>query len=266
MKKTLSGILSFAALAFILSPLLAVADTTAGANASVTATPPSVTVKASAAVLRGQQKGDQEIDRRIKNLNALVERVQAMRNLSDADKTSIAATLTAQIGALQELRAKVDADTDAATLKTDVESITGSYRIYALIIPQGAIIAAADRIVTVAGTLKLIAAKFDARIAAAASAGNDTAAVQKVVDEYNAKILDSAVQAQGAVNDIVALVPDQGDAAKQKANTEALKGARAKIILAQKDLQIARKDADKIITALKGMKVGATATTTVETQ
>lgn len=267
MKKTTSFIASFAALALVFSPVFALAETTAGVNAAATVSAPgaSASVKVSAAVARGKDRGDQEIDRRVKNLNVLVEKVQGMKNLSETDKTNIAATLTAQVTALQALRTKIDADTDAETLKTDVASITGSYRIYALIIPQGAIIASADRIVTVAGTLKLIAAKFDTRITAAASAGNDVTAVKKILDEYNAKILDSAVQAQGAVNDIVALVPDQNDATKQKTNTETLKAARAKIVAAQKDLQVVRKDADKIIAALKGMKVAATATTTAQT-
>jgi len=166
---------------------------------------------------------------------------------------------------LNALKAKINADTDLETLKGDVKSITDSYRIYALIIPQGGIITAADRIVTISTTMQLIAVKFETRIAAAATAGNDVTALRVVFEEYKAKLADASLQAQAAVNAIVTLVPDNGDAAKKAANTKALKDARAQIVVAQKALQTARKDADKIIIALKGMKAAASTTTTTET-
>ncbi len=262
--------LALIACALITAPLFAVAaDTvTAGVNTSVAA--PTVKAEGSAtagaaqsiALMRGKDRAHQEIDRRVTNLNGLIARVQAMLNLSSTDKTAIAGTLGAQITALNALKAKIDADADVTTLKGDVDSVTSSYRIYALVMPQGAIIAAADRIVTVAAKLHLIGVKFETRIVAAAAAGNDVTAVRVVLDEYNAKIADASLQAQAAVNAIVALVPDEGDATKKAANTKALKDARAQIVLAHKDLQTARNDANKILTALKSMKVSATATTT----
>ncbi len=270
--KYTTTLMPIALLALVLVPALASAETavTTGANVSATAEAPTgvranVTAGASASqsivLMRGKDRAHQEIDRRITNLNALIERVKGMKNLSETDKTAISATLASQVTALGALKVKIDADTDADTLKEDVKSITGSYRIYALIMPQGAIITAADRIVTIAGKFHLIAAKLDTRIAAAGTAGNDVVAVKAMLDEYNAKVADASLQAQAAVNAIVALVPDNGDADKMKANTKALQGARAQIVVAQKDLQTARKDADKILLALKGMKVAATTTT-----
>ncbi|MES2134888.1 MAG: hypothetical protein V4449_01440 [Patescibacteria group bacterium] len=275
MKKITSALIPFIAVALLLSPssVRVVEAVSATTNATVNASAPGVKAEGTAslsasqsiALMRGKDKAHQEIDRRVTNLNALVLRVQAMLNLSEADKTAIAGTLTAQVNALNALKAKIDADADPETLKGDVKSVTDSYRIYALIIPQGAIIAAADRIVTVATKLHLISLKFETRIAAAATAGNDVKAVRVTLEEYNSKIANASLQAQAAVNAIVTLVPDDGDATKKAANIKALKDARAKIVLAQKDLQTARKDADKIITALKGMKVNSTATTTAET-
>lgn len=278
MKKITELTAPLVGLALLLSPVLALAaDTvTTGVNASVDAqvTAPAgvranvtagATATQSIAMMRGKDRAHQEIDRRVTNLDGLIARVKAMRNLSDADKTAISGTLTAQIDALNALKTKVDADEDADTLKGDVKSITDSYRIYALIIPQGAIIAAADRVVTVAGKLHLIGGKFETRITEAASAGNDVTAVRATLTEYNAKITDAGLQAQAAVNAIIALAPDNGDSAKKEANTKVLKDARAQIVVAQKELQVARKDADSIITALKGMKVSATTTTTTDT-
>ncbi|MBP6946396.1 MAG: hypothetical protein KBB46_03860 [Candidatus Pacebacteria bacterium] len=274
MKKITPIFLPLMAFAVLLSPAFALAEeaVTTSVNAGATVTTPAgakVEVKAtaaeSAALMRGKDRGNQEIDRRVTNLNALILRVQGMKNLSDADKASIAGTLTAQVNALNALKAKINADTDLETLKGDVKSITDSYRIYALIIPQGGIITAADRIVTISTTMQLIAVKFETRIAAAAAAGNDVTALRVVFEEYKAKLADASLQAQAAVNAIVTLVPDNGDAAKKAANTKALKDARAQIVVAQKALQTARKDADKIIIALKGMKAATSTTTTTET-
>jgi len=274
MKKITLTLLPLIALIAVLSPgfartadaVTAGVNTSAGATAAPTGIRAEATAAESIALMRGKDRAHQEIDRRILNLNGLIARVQAMLNLSPADKASIVATLTAQVNALTALKAEIDADADADALKADTKSISDSYRLYALIMPQGAIIAAADRIVTVSAKLRLIALKFETRIAAAAAAGNDVAAARALLDGYNAKIADASLQAQAAVNAIVKLVPDEGDAAKRAANLKALKDARTQIVLAQKDLAAARQDAGKIIAALKGMKASATATTTTTAQ
>lgn len=267
MKKIILTLAPLIALVAAFSPALTptAEAVTAGVNATVAAPGATPSAAQSIALMRGKDRAHQEIDRRVMGLNALIGRVQAMLNLSATDKAAIAATLTAQVNALNALKAEVDADADAEALKADVKTVTDSYRIYALVMPQGAIIAAADRIVTVGAKLNLIAAKFETRIAAAAAAGNDTAAVRALFDEYKAKIADASLQAQAAVNAIVVLTPDEGDAAKKAANLKALKDARAQIVLAQKDLQTARQNANKILVALKGMKLSATATTTTQT-
>ena len=65
-----------------------------------------------------------------------------------------------QITALNALKAKIDADTDAAILKTDIQSIAQAYRIFMLIIPQGNIAAAADRQATIINALVGIGKKL----------------------------------------------------------------------------------------------------------
>ncbi len=255
----------------ILFPLLASAETgvtaTVGADASVQGAGVSTGVTANAtvtaALTRGKEKGDKELDRRVANLNDLSAKAEGLKNLSPADKASISTTLSNQINALTALKAKIDADTDAATLKTDIQSITGSYRIFALVMPQVRIIIAADRIVTIAGEMQLFSAKLQARISAAASAGADMTAATALLADYNAKIADAQVRAQAAVTAIATLAPDQGDKTKLAANTKALQDARAKAVLAQKDLIAARQDAQKIVLVVKGKaSVNATASTT----
>jgi hypothetical protein len=201
-------------------------------------------------------------------LNDLLVKVGEIKNLSASDKTSIQGAITNQVNGLAQLKTKIDADVDAATLKTDVQSITSSYRIYALVLPQVRIIIAADRIVTVASEMQLFSAKLESRISAAQSAGADMSATANVFADFNAKISDAGAQAQGAVNGIATLVPDQGDKTKMASNAAALKDARTKVVAAQKDLVAARKDAETIVAAVKGKPVTpvAAATTTTPTQ
>ncbi len=232
-----------AALSLGLSPAFALADTgstTATGNATA------------AFSTRAKSHADQEIERRTANLNDLISHVQGIKNLSDADKASIANAVTNQVNALAALKTKIDADTDLATLKTDVKSITDSYRIYALVLPQIRIITAADRIVTIVKEMQQLSSKFQTRIAAAQSAGADVAAATAALTDFNAKVADAGVQAQAAVTEIVSLVPDNGDKTVRSKNTTALKDARTKIVAAQKDLAAARHDAAIIVSTLKG--------------
>src|SRR5258708_1750371 len=135
-----------------LAPAFAAAQTSVGAavNTSAAVTAPGTTVNASAGVtLTAAQKtaisrGDKEIDRRIAALTDLNTRIQAMQKVTDAFKAGISASITNEINTLTALKAKIDADTDSATLKSDVQSITGSYRVFALVLPQGRIAAFAD--------------------------------------------------------------------------------------------------------------------------
>lgn len=261
---------------FALSPAFALADTadvTTGLNAEVNTTVSapgtgSAGASANAAVHANAaakiqsnvtMRADQELDRRVTNLNTLSTRVSGINNLSDSDKTTIETALSGQVSALTSLKTKIDADTDTSVLKTDVQSITASYRIYALILPQVRIIAAADRAVTVAKLMQELGTKLQGRITAAASSGTDVTAATAALADFSAKISDAGVQAQAAVSAVDTLAPDHGDQAKMTANIAALTDAHAKLQAAETDLKAARKDAATIIAAVKGKPVTANA-------
>lgn len=202
---------------------------------------------------------DKEISRRIDSLNKLAERITAMKKVFDSDKTVILANVTTEIGKLNALKAKIDADTDLATLKTDIKSITDSYRIYALVIPQGQIMASVDSINTVADSLSVIATKLQTRITEADGAGKDTTKLKASLVDLNAKIVEAKTLASDARNLIAPLVPDNGDKTVQDANKTALDGARKKIKAAEFSLKTARKDADSILKGLKTMGLNKSA-------
>lgn len=213
----------------------------------------------------GRTKADAQINARVKALTALSTRINEMQRVSTNQKASLTATLQAAISEMNALKAKIDADTDGATLKADIQSITKSYRIYLLVLPQGRITAAADRIITTVGLMNDLSAKLQTRITTAQTAGQDVTAMNASLVDMNAKTADATVQANAAITLIANLQPDNGDQTVFQSNQAALKDARAKIKLATQDLQTARKDAGTIVKALKNVKVKASATTSTQT-
>ena len=240
--------------------LTAAATVTASTGSGVTVSA-TVTAKMKAAIGRA----DQEITRRVTALNALNTRVSQMQKVTDAFKQALETTIQGQVSALTTLQAKIDADTDLTTLKADIQSVTASYRIFALVLPQGRIAAAADRTVTISGMMTTLGTKLQTRIAAMQAGGTDVTALSAALSDLSAKITDATAQAQQSVMLSAALMPDGGDKTKMAANAAALKTARGDLTTAQKDLVAGRKD---IATIMAGLKVsaGATATTTTTTQ
>src|SRR5579872_7380862 len=145
MKKTIT-ILSVLSLA--LMPLSALAqnvsvnaDANVNAGAGVgTHVSAAANVKADAMV-RAKDRADQEISRRIDNLTKVEDRITNATHISADGKTSLTTTINGQISALQQLKTQIDSETSTTSLKSEIQSITASYRIYALVMPQLAIIA-----------------------------------------------------------------------------------------------------------------------------
>ncbi len=213
---------------------------------------------------KAHERAGKEIERRLEGLNKLIERITNAKRIDGDDKATLSATLTAQINALTALKAKIDADTSTTTLKEDVQSITKSYRIFALVMPQASITASADRVKYVADQLSTLSAKLKTRLDALTAGGTDVSASVTLLADMNAKIASAKVQAQAAIDGIVNLKPDNGDKTVMESNLAALKAAREKVRAAQADLKTAREDARKIMINIKGKgEVHASTTTSI---
>lgn len=255
-KKIIISIISII-LGAVLSTTLAVvpvsAETGTTSTAGAEARLPKIIARSDAAIVA-----------RIADLNKLNTRIAGLKNVSDAAKTNIANEVQTNNEGLTSLKAKINADTDAGTALIDEKSIYGSYRIYALVIPQGFILAAADRVGTIADMMTTTGTKLEARINVGKTAGKDVTALETALADFSAKISDARAQAATVESGVASLVPDQGDKTKLQANTAALKAARANIKTATQDLQAARKDAGTIIAGLKALHIPA-ATSTAST-
>jgi hypothetical protein len=242
-----------------------VSASAAGVNANIKA---DVNASVTAIITKVTARADQEITRRLDALNALSTRVNAMARLSAEDKSNLSVAIQSQIAAMNTLQTKINADVTAnntTTLKTDVESITSSYRIFALILPQGTIEAAADRALTIVGIMNDLSAKLSARISTAQSAGNNVTAATTALADLNAKTADGNTQASAAVSEVASLTPDNGNATVMASNTAALKDAHSKILAAQQDFVAARADAETIVKALATYKVSTGASVAAST-
>lgn len=243
-------------------------DTTVTGSADVRAAGlrASASTTISVAVMtRAKTKADTEIDRRIKALTELNTRVSAMTKVTADFKQNLATNIQTQITGLTALKAKIDADEDGATLRTDVQSVTQAYRVFALVMPQARIAAAADREATIINMLAGIGTKLQARIAAAGTAGVDVSAMNTALTDMGTKLASAQTHAQAAVNNSATLTPDGGDKDKMKTNTDALVAARKEVEAARQDLVAARKDVDVILKGLRAA-AGASASSTVQVQ
>lgn len=243
--KTLAALLALG----VLVPSLAFAQ---GATVGVSAT----------VMTTAKNRANQEIDRRVSALNDLSARINAMQLVTDSFKASLSSNVQNEITAFTTLKTKIAADTDEATLKTDVKTIIDSYRIYILVLPQSRIAAAADRAVTIATMMSTLGAKLQARLQQGQQNGNDVTALAQALADLSVKINDAQTQAQAAVSATATLQPDNGDKTIIASNAAALKTGRADITAAQKDLAAARKDIETIVKGMKSFKAAAAASST----
>lgn len=186
---------------------------------------------------KGMDRGENMIDQRIDSLKKLLVRIQGMKHVSDSDKALLSTSINAEIAALTDLKSKITSDTSTTSLKADVNSITKSYRIYALVEPQAQIIAAADRVLGIVDSLTIIGNKVNTRIASSTLASSTPANLS----DFTAQLATATTQAKAAIALISGLKPDNGDATIAAANKKALQDARADVVSAQKALQAAEK-------------------------
>ena len=238
------------------------------ATPAFAATTVNASSRASARMVKAQANADTEITNRIAALTKLEGRISAMKNVTSDQKATLNANIATEVGTLGSLDAKIKADTDAASIAADKKSITADNRVYALVVPQANIVAAADSAATVGNMITALEAKLQARVSAAATAGTNVTALTASLSDMTAKVADGQSQAQAALTAVTGLVPDNGDQTVQASNTAALKAARADLKTAQSDYKAARADVQTVLAGVKVAKAPAptTSSTTSVTQ
>ena len=271
MKKTIASIVTL--LTIVLLPTQSIfalsINTSAAAKLNSEKVGMSAEVKASTTGIRitnGKDRATKEIDRRVKSLTDLTVKISNAKRLSVSQKSSLTASIQTEVTSLNTLMTKINADVDIATLKVDIASITKSYRVYMVIMPQARIAIAGDSLGTTVDTMTQVGTKFQTRIASLDAAGKNTTDLKTWYADYSAKLVSANTEIAAAINGTATLKADNGDKTVMQANAKAFADARAKIKAAQSDIKAARADAEKIVKALKALNVSVTATTTANVQ
>jgi chromosome segregation ATPase len=199
------------------------------------------------AMERLKEKAEKAIERRIERLEKLIDRIGEMKKLSASDKASLTSEVQAEIDSLKALLAKIQADTDLETLRTDVKSIVDSHRIFALFIPKIQIIGAADRMLNIADQMSSQAARLEIKINEAEANGNDVVELESLLSDMKTNIEEAKTQANGAISAVDNLEPEDFD---KDETLDTLKDARQMVVDALHNLNEARQDARKIIVGL----------------
>lgn len=219
-------------------------------RATTTATS-TKSIKLAKGIEEAIKKADSEIEKRIESLNKTLEKISEMKNVSDSEKTSIKSDIQSEITKLEALKSKIDSDTDLATIKKDLSSITSGSRIYALIIPRMNILASVDKVNTIATMLETIATKLESRVNELKASGKDVTAVETALSNISKKIENARSEALTAQTSVSDLVPDNGNKNKLESNNANLKAARESIKVANQNLNDVRKSMSTITKFLK---------------
>ena len=196
-----------------------------------------------------QTRANAEIDRRVATLTRLTAVVADAHHLTDADRTALNQELSSTVAGLNNLKAKIAADTDAATARTDARLIVTDYRVYVLVQPKVHIDRAADALLDAVDRFTTLETKLQAGIDKAKAAGDDVTAMQQSMDDLKAKVTAAHDAVDGVPADVLPLTPAQWPGAH-----DTLKSARQSVVTARTDLRTARADAQSIVTALKALK------------
>jgi len=230
----------FSIMAFLLFP------SSISAKAVQAQTSSSNSNAANAKITNLISRADREIDRRVAAMNIILKKINGLKDLTADQKTSLTTQIQANIANLNTLKTKIDADTDITTLTTDVQSIVGNYKIFALFNPKIRLLSVAEVMNNIVDKFTALSTKLATRIADLKSQGKDVTAMQASLTDLNSKIASAKTTVQAAIDELIPLDPKG-----YPGNKIQLQDARAKLQTAKQALMDAKKDAETIIQGLK---------------
>ena len=198
------------------------------------------------------------INRRLALLQEFSVRINNV-HMSSVNKTALRASLADQMTALVHLKENISRDTATSSLRAQLQTAVGIYHAFALIVPQSAIVAAADRVTQISSQMQEFSGKLAARIQVAESAGANVSALVSARADFDAKVAAARTQAAAAVAEANTVNTHATTQDAFRSGRAALKDARSKIQAARQDLIAARQDAGLIVSSL--VRLGNTSVT-----
>lgn len=191
-------------------------------------------------------KSDKDITARTTSLTDLISKVSAAARLTDGQKSTLVAAMNDQITQLNQLKVKVDADTDITVLRTDFADIFQEHFIYAFFVPMVNRLLAADGISDAATLLTNLEPTLQGYLTQASQAGKDVTTMQTAFNDLKAKVADANTLSTTAISQLSPLT-----AAGYPGNLTTVKAAATSLKTARSDLKTARQDADTIVKGLR---------------
>lgn len=202
----------------------------AGASGSAPTNTVSSTLPRQFDLGTAKAEADAAIQQRLASIDLLGSRLAKVTH-GECQGAAMASQLTADTTGLTDLKGQIDAlpaGTTARDFKALAEQITRNYRVYALETPKAVLVMACDKVLTAADRFDEVIAKVQA-----ADPSLDLSTVTNDVQTAR----DDAAK---AVNAVIGLVADKGDAGVAASNKTAILQARLDMRAAVKALHDAR--------------------------
>jgi type II secretory pathway pseudopilin PulG len=126
------------------------------------------------------------ITRRVLALRQLTTAAKSIVRLSEADRSALTTQLQDQVNGLSSLNAKIQGDTDEATVRADAGKIVTDYRVYVLTIPKARGVVVSDIELNAADRLAKLADRLS--IAIDQASGKNTAKAKTDLAALRAKL------------------------------------------------------------------------------
>lgn len=178
---------------------------------------------------------------RIAKLNAAVTQVNDDKTLTSSDRSALLSTLQGDLAGMQQIKAKIAADTTASQAHTDYTTIFRQYRVLAVALPQERIVREADRATATAlPRLQAVEQKLSSRLEKNHS--KDTSTAKTALAGLQQQITAVRSDAQGLDGAALAVTPTQFNQSHS---------AITDVRTAAKKLRTAVKDAQKDIRTIR---------------
>jgi len=197
-------------------------------------------------------QADAAINRRLSDLQAAATLIAQTSWLGDDQSRLQAVLSTARSGGggapgLSALESTINGESDPAALHAEVATITATYRVYAVVLPQVHLVRAADGIDNQAlPALRRVDAELKTAIAAEAAAQRDVTAAQTAETDLEAQIAAMTTATSGLSTQVLAVTP-----AAWNADGSVLVTSRQALGRAEQALRAASRDVHTATGALR---------------
>jgi len=193
-----------------------------------------------------RKKGDHLISVRIKALNKGISRLKSAVRISDEDRDSLISDLQTNIDGLNDLKTKIDAETDLVAMKSEVRSIFVDFRIFMVVLPRDKGLFAVARLNHAVGKLENVSAKLETAINELKQAGKDTSEADGYLTALKNDLANAKSDINQAESTFSSMTPEKDDEAKSM-----VKSGIAFVRAARQNIKDAIQQARKISTWLR---------------